>query len=76
LITIRCAKCRAKLFKYVKVGKGQVRHLWPDRIVEDSSIREGKEVRCTCGNVVGREDKMFIKMRQSAFTSTGRKTGK
>ena len=71
MITIRCSRCKSKLFKYVKLGKGQVRHLWPDRIVEDESVREGKEVKCRCGNVVGREDKRFIKMKRSAFTSTG-----
>ena len=76
MITIKCAKCRARLFRYVKIGKGRVLHLWHDRIVEDLSVRDGDEVRCGCGNVVGKREKNWIKMRRSAFTSTGSVTKK
>ncbi len=75
MITIKCAKCKAKLFRYLKMGKGQVRHLWPDRIVEDFSIRNGSEVKCRCGNIIGKDEKKWIKVKQSAFTHTGRKFG-
>ena len=71
MITIKCAKCRARLFRYVKIGKGRVLHLLHDRIVEDISVRDGDEVRCQCGNVVGKNEKKWIKMRRSAFTYSG-----
>lgn len=75
MITIKCAKCKAKLFRYLKIGKGQVRHLWPDRISEDFSIHEGNEIKCQCGNVIGKDEEKYINLKRSAFTHTGRKFG-
>lgn len=75
MITIKCAKCKAKLFRYLKIGKGQVRHLWTERISEDCSVRDGNEVKCQCGNTIGKDEQKWIKMKRSAFTHTGRKFG-
>lgn len=75
MITIKCAKCKAKLFRYLKIGKGQVRHLWPDRIAEDFSIHDGNEIKCQCGNIVGKDECKYINLKRSAFTHTGRKFG-
>jgi hypothetical protein len=71
MLTIRCAKCRAKIFKYRKIGKGRLLHCWKDRIVEDHSIRSGAEVRCRCGSLVGIDEQKWIRMKRSAFTHSG-----
>lgn len=76
MLTIKCARCRRKLFRYLKVGKGRVLHCWKTRITKDYSIREGNRVLCKCGNLIGIEDQKYIKMHRSAFFYTGTKTTK
>jgi DNA-directed RNA polymerase subunit RPC12/RpoP len=71
VLVIRCAKCRAKLFRYKKIGDGRVLHCWKDRILEDHSKRSGDEVRCPCGSLIGIDEKKWIKMKQAAFTCSG-----
>jgi hypothetical protein len=71
MLLIRCAKCRAKIFKYKKIGKGKLLHCWKDRILEDHSVRSGNEIRCACGNLMGIDEKKWIKMKQSSFTCSG-----
>ena len=48
MLTIKCAKCKRKIFRYLKVGKGRVLHCWKGRITRDYSIREGNKVLCEC----------------------------
>ena len=67
MLTIRCARCKNKIFRYVKIGEGKVWHCWKDRIMGDYSIHEGKEIKCRCGNLIGIDDEKWIKMKQSAF---------
>ena len=43
MITIRCAKCKSKIFEYIKIGKGKLLHCWKDRIIKDYSIQNGNE---------------------------------
>ncbi|MFP3880381.1 MAG: hypothetical protein ACLFVA_05455 [Dehalococcoidia bacterium] len=71
MIVIRCARCRAKVFRYVKVGKGRVLHCWKERIIEDHAIRAEREIRCQCGNLIGIDEGKWIKMKQSSFTYSG-----
>jgi hypothetical protein len=71
MIVIRCARCRARVFKYLKIGEGRLLHCWKERIVEDYSVREGNEVRCRCGNLIGIEEGKWIKMKQHSFTHSG-----
>ena len=71
MIIIKCAKCGKKIFKYVKIGKGHLWHCWKARIVEDFSIHEGAEIKCTCGNVIGYDVGKYIKLRQGAFVYKG-----
>lgn len=70
-MTIKCAKCKQKLFKYMKIGKGKLLHLWPERIKEDYSVREGNQVKCTCGNLIGIDEGKRIKLRRRAFIRSG-----
>ena len=71
MLTIRCAKCQRKIFKYQKIGKGKLWHCWYGRITKDYSVRKEGEVLCPCGNLVGIEEEKWIKMKQHAFTYTG-----
>ena len=71
MITIRCARCNAKVFRYVKIGKGRVLHCWPGRIMKDYSVRQGNEVRCGCGNLIGIDEGKWIRMKRGSFTSSG-----
>ena len=67
MLTIRCVRCKGKIFRYVKIGEGKVWHCWKDRIMEDYSIHDGRKVKCKCGNIIGIDDGKWIKMKQSAF---------
>ncbi len=63
MITIRCVKCKRRIFKYKKLGKGKLWHCWKDRIVADYSVRDGDKVLCTCGNLIGIDQGKWIKLR-------------
>lgn len=71
MITIRCAKCHKKVFKYNKIGKGRLLHCWENRIIEDYSIRDGNKIKCQCGNVLGIVQNRWIKMKQNSFIYSG-----
>jgi len=71
MITIKCAKCKRKVFRYVKVGEGQVLHCWRGRIAKDWSLRDGNEVKCQCGNLIGIDEGKWIKMKQHSFIYSG-----
>ncbi len=73
MITIRCARCNAKVFRYVKIGKGKLWHCWKERIIEDFSIHDGKEVRCKCGNLMGLDEGKWVKLKQHSFITSGTK---
>jgi len=64
------------VFRYLKVGKGQVLRCYKNRISKDYSVREGLKVLCRCGNLIGIEQAKWIKMRQNSFFHTGTKTRK
>lgn len=76
MLTIRCAKCKRKLLKYNKIGRGKVLRCWFDRIREDYTVRKGGEVFCECGGKIGRIDGPKIKMIADAFTCSGTKVNK
>jgi hypothetical protein len=76
MLTIRCSVCRTKIFKYQKVGKGRLLHCWKDRIIEDYTVRDGDQVRCPCGNVVGIDETKWIKIKQHAIMYSGSITRK
>jgi len=71
MIIIRCKQCKRKIFRYVKIGKGKIWHCWKNRIVEDFSIHNGKNINCQCGNLIGIDDGKWIKMKQYAFIYSG-----
>ncbi|MFY1111176.1 MAG: hypothetical protein AB3K77_05785 [Methanosarcinaceae archaeon] len=73
MIVIKCARCKTKIFKYLKVGKGKVLRCFEERIVEDSSLREEGQLKCPkCGNLIGVEEEKWVKMNRSGFTYSGK----
>ena len=74
MLTIKCAKCKSKIFRYVKIGKGRILHCWKKRIIKDFSIHDGNKIKCKCGNIIGIDQEKWIKMRQKSFIYTGKKT--
>jgi hypothetical protein len=73
MLTIKCAKCKRKVFRYRKVGKGRVLRCYKERIKADYSLRDGNKVLCKCGNIIGIDEPKWIKMRQRSFFHTGTK---
>ncbi|MFW6173570.1 MAG: hypothetical protein ACOC5T_07490 [Elusimicrobiota bacterium] len=74
MLTVKCANCKQKIFRYVKIGKGKLWHCWKDRIVEDYSITDGRYVKCRCGNIIGIDEKKWIKLKQHSFITVGTRT--
>jgi len=75
MLIIKCAKCKRKVFKYVKIGKGKLWHCWKDRIIDDLSIKDGKNIKCICGNLIGIDEEKWIKLKQHSTLISGTKTG-
>ncbi len=71
MVTILCIKCRRKLFRYHKVGKGRILRMYKERIEDDFSVKNGREVLCPCGNVIGIDVGPWIKMKQGKFIVRG-----
>ena len=71
MLTIKCAECKKKIFKYKKIGKGRVLRCYTGRILKDYSARDGENVLCECGNLIGIDRGVFIEMKQSSFTRSG-----
>ena len=65
IIKIRCKKCNKINLKYLKIGKGRLWHCWKTRIIEDNTIKENGEIKCTCGNIIGIDKKSYIKIKQN-----------
>jgi len=69
MMIIKCALCKQKLFKYVKIGTGRLLHLWRGRIIEDETIKVGDNIKCQCGNLIGIDEKKWIKLKQHSFVT-------
>ncbi|WP_353894179.1 hypothetical protein PRVXH_000961 [Proteinivorax hydrogeniformans] len=74
MLTIKCAKCKTKLYKYHKIGKGKLLKSHKTRIKKIYNLKkEDRQYKCSCGNAVGTDEGEFIKMSNQAFTYTGTK---
>jgi hypothetical protein len=75
MLLIRCAACRAKLWRYDKIGPGEVLRCHKSRIGKEYislSVSDGK-LRCPCGKALGIDKGKFYKMISTAFTYSGTK---
>ena len=74
MLTIKCATCKRKLWKYEKFGKGEVLRCYKSRIEREYDFQlEGDKILCTCGNVIGIDKGAHIKMIKKGFCYSGRK---
>ncbi len=77
MLVIRCAACRKKLWRYDKIGPGEVLRCHKKRMGKVyTMVVDGNRVLCSCGKVVGIDKGSFIKMIGKAFTYRGTKRNK
>ncbi len=73
MLTIRCAKCKSKLFKYQKIGFGKVLKCFKDRINHTNYQLDGFRMICSCGNMIAIDKETYFQMKQGQFTCSGTK---
>jgi hypothetical protein len=74
VLVIKCAACRRKLWKYDKIGPGEVLRCHKDRITRQYEFsQEEDRIKCLCGKDIGINNGSYIKMIGKAFTYTGTK---
>jgi hypothetical protein len=74
MLTIKCAACKRKLWKYEKIGKGEVLRCYKSRIDREYEYQlEGDKLVCVCGNLIGIDKGPHIKMIKKGFVYTGKK---
>ena len=77
MLTIRCAACKEKLWRYRKIGQGEVLRCHKDRIVKNiSAVEKYGRIYCPCGKDIGIDKGSFYKMIAKSFTYKGTKQNK
>lgn len=80
MLVIKCAGCKKKLWKYDKIGQGEVLRCHKSRIAQvynkPKFEQSTEKVKCTCGNEIGIDKGSFIKMNLKNFTYSGTKRNK
>lgn len=74
MLILKCAACKRKLWRYDKLGQGEVLRCHWKRIEKVYTLeRDGNRIKCACGKDIGLDKGSFIKMVSKAFTYTGTK---
>ena len=75
VLTIKCSACKKKLWKYDKIGQGEVLRCHKSRIIRKYMQFEQTDdkIRCACGKEIGIDKGTFYKMISKAFTYSGTK---
>jgi len=77
MLKIKCARCKAKIMKYHKIGYGRVLRCYFQRIKENYGLEKEKELQCpSCGNAIGERRRGHYRMYQKEFTGSGKKIRK
>lgn len=77
MLTMKCAACRKKLFRYRKIGQGEVHRCHKDRIVRMVHAQEHPDgLYCACGRRVGMDRGSYYTMVKKAVTYSGEKINK
>jgi hypothetical protein len=77
MLLIRCATCKTKLFKYIKLGKGEVLRCHKTRIEEMLAAVEAEgKLLCPCGEVIAHDKGSHWGMVRKKFKYSGEKVGK
>lgn len=74
MLIIKCAACKRKLWKYDKIGMGEVLRCYKSRITQiyDYAKQEDKII-CLCGHEIGIDKGAHIKMIKKGFIYSGTK---
>ena len=74
MLILKCAACKKKLWRYDKIGQGELLRCHKARIdkVFGCEEKEGK-MHCSCGRPVGLDKGSYFKMITKAFTASGSK---
>lgn len=77
MLTIKCSACKRKLWKYRKIGPGEVLRCHKARMTRKFQYedKDGK-VYCLCGQVIGIDKGTHYKMIARSFTYSGIKDNK
>ncbi len=77
MLTIKCAACNTKLFRYRKIGQGKVLRCHKARIKRIWNMPvitpEGDVLCPACGRLIARDAGRHFDMIKSGFTYTGTK---
>lgn len=74
MLILKCAACRRKLWRYDKIGPGEVLRCHKARIQKMyNSQMNGQKIQCRCGKDIGIDKGTFYKMIAKAFTYSGTK---
>lgn len=77
MLTLRCAACKTKLWRYDKIGPGHVLRCHKKRITRWYGGQAGEDkIYCPCGKAIGIDKGSYYQMISSAFTHTGTKRTK
>ncbi len=71
MLTIKCAGCKNKLFKYEKIGQGEVLRCYKSKIKKFYKYTErNASLYCICGQKIATETNKYFKMIQGNFIYT------
>ena len=74
MLIIKCAACKRKIWKYDKIGHGQVLRCYKDRMTKLYTFDcEGDKITCQCGKPIGIDKGDYISMIAKSFVYTGTK---
>ncbi len=74
MLTIKCSGCKRKLWKYHKIGKGEVLRCYKSRMIKEYEYERAEhKIKCLCGKDIGIDKGRHIKMVRKSFTYTGTK---
>ncbi len=75
MLILKCSACKKKLWKYDKIGQGEVLRCHKDRIKKMfiDLIVQADKIYCPCGKEIGIDKGTFYKMIAKSFTYKGTK---
>lgn len=75
MLIIRCSACKSKLWRYDKIGPGEVLRCHKVRIKKMFSavVGDNGRIYCKCGKGIAIDKGSFYKMIAKAFTYRGTK---
>jgi len=74
MLLLKCSACKSKLWRYDKIGQGEVLRCHKDRIIKVFQYKvHDHKITCKCGKEIGIDKGSFYKMIGKSFTYSGTK---